>query len=193
LIVSQPLSKNEIVSSDEESLILVDSDDRELGFLDKSACHNGAGLLHRAFSLFVFNERGELLIQQRAENKRLWPSFWSNSCCSHPRRGEPIETAVGRRLEQELGLNMRLRYLYKFEYSASFVDQGTEHELCSVYCGLTSSEPVINTAEIASWRWIEGEELTSQLDTEPERFTPWFKMEWERICGEFPLAIKPAK
>ena len=187
--MSQALTKNEIVSSDEESLILVDSDDFEIGFLDKSACHDGDGVLHRAFSLFVFNEGGELLIQQRAEDKRLWPSYWSNSCCSHPRRGESMETAVGRRLEQELGLNLLLRYRYKFEYSASFEDLGTEHELCSVYTGFTSSEPVINANEIASWRWIHGDLLTSQLDMEPERFTPWFKMEWQRLRREFPGAL----
>ncbi len=191
--MSQALTKNEIVSSEEESLILVDAGDRELGFLDKSACHDGAGVLHRAFSLFVFNERGELLIQQRAEDKRLWPSYWSNSCCSHPRRGESMETAVSRRLEQELGLNMVLRYLYKFEYSAAFEDLGTEHELCSVYTGFTSSEPVINTVEIASWRWIDGNLLTSQLDTEPERFTPWFKMEWQRLQREYPAALRTPK
>ncbi len=193
LQVSQALTKNEIVSSDEESLILVDSDDRELGFLDKSACHDGAGVLHRAFSLFVFNERGELLIQQRAEDKRLWPSYWSNSCCSHPRRGESMETAVGRRLEQELGMNIALRYRYKFEYSASFEDLGTEHELCWVYTGFATGEPLINTAEIASWRWVDGDLLTRQLDTEPERFTPWFKMEWQRLRREFPVALTISK
>ncbi|MCZ6855463.1 MAG: isopentenyl-diphosphate Delta-isomerase [Gammaproteobacteria bacterium] len=188
--MSQVLTRNKTVSSDGESLILVDGDDRELGFLDKSACHDGAGVLHRAFSLFVFNEHGELLIQQRAEDKRLWPSYWSNSCCSHPRRGETMETAVGRRLEEELGLNILLRYLYKFEYSASFGDLGTEHELCSVYTGFAGNEPVINTAEIASWQWIDRDLLTSQLDAEPERFTPWFKMEWERLRREFPIALR---
>lgn len=88
---------------------------------------------------------------------------------------------------------MVLRYRYKFEYSEAFEDQGTEHELCSVYTGRTSSEPVINTAEIASWRWIDGDLLTSQLDTEPERFTPWFKMEWQRLRREFPVALRIPK
>ena len=185
----QRRTENEVVSSDDESLILVDSDDRELGFLDKSSCHDGAGVLHRAFSLFVLNQSGELLIQQRAANKRLWPFYWSNSCCSHPRRGESMESAVGRRLEQELRLNMPLRYLYKFEYSESFGDLGTEHELCSVYVGCTGTEPVVNTAEIASWRWIAADLLTVQLDTEPERFTPWFKMEWHRLRRDFPAAL----
>ena len=186
------MTKNAVVSSDEESLILVDSDDRELGFLDKSSCHDGAGVLHRAFSLFVFNQSGELIIQQRAANKRLWPLYWSNSCCSHPRRGESMERAVVRRLDQELRLNMPLRYLYKFEYSAAFEDLGTEHELCFVYVGFTGNEPVVNTAEIGSWRWIAPDLLTAQLETEPERFTPWFKMEWDRLRRDFFGSAQPS-
>ena len=178
-----------MASAGEESLILVDFDDREVGFLDRSSCHDGAGVLHRAFSLFVFNEDGELLIQQRAPDKRLWPSYWSNSCCSHPRRGESMESAVGRRLDEELQLQMPLRYLYKFEYSASFRDRGAEHELCSVYRGVTDQEPVINRAEIASWRWVAPDRLTTQLDTTPERFTPWFMMEWQRLRRDFPAAL----
>ena len=143
-----------VVSSEEERLILVDSDDRETGTSTKSACHDGAGVLHRAFSVFVFNRHGELLIHQRHPSKRLWPNFWSNSCCSHPRAGEDVDVAVHRRLEQELGLTADLRYVYKFEYVAPFGDAGTEHELCWVYAGTTDAAPVINTTEIANWRWI---------------------------------------
>ena len=127
------LTKSEIVSSDQEPLILVDSADREVGFLDKSSCHDGDGVLHRAFSLFIFNGLGELLLQRRAGGKRLWPAYWSTSCCSHPRRGESMSEAVQRRMEQELGLRTPVRFVYKFEYQARFGDQGTEHELCWVY------------------------------------------------------------
>ena len=137
-----------MVSSEEERLILVDSDDRETGTSSKSECHDGAGILHRAFSLFVFNPAGELLIHQRHPEKRLWPGFWSNSCCSHPRAGEEIETAIHRRLEQELGLDATLEYVYKFEYTAPFGDVGTEHELCWVYAGTTTAEPLVNTTEV---------------------------------------------
>ncbi|MFU8815807.1 MAG: isopentenyl-diphosphate delta-isomerase, partial [Pseudomonadales bacterium] len=129
----QPLTsadtRSEIVSSEREPLILVDSDDRELGWMDKSAAHDGDGILHRAFSLFIFNAAGELLIQQRAPGKRLWPSFWSNSCCSHPRAGEELSEAVGRRLQQELGMQAELHFVYKFEYLAHYRDLGSEHEL----------------------------------------------------------------
>ena len=178
-------TREEIVSSESEALILVDSSDAEVGFLDKAAAHDGDGVLHRAFSLFIFNSEGKLLLQQRAPGKRLWPEFWSNSCCSHPRRGEEMNEAVHRRLEQELGMKASLEYAYKFEYKAPFGDLGTEHELCWVYTGHTDAEPVINTTEIMDWRWIEPSELTDAIAREPASFTPWLKMEWERLNAEF--------
>ena len=178
-------TKQDIVSSDSEALILVDSSDATVGTLDKSACHDGNGLLHRAFSLFVFNTGGELLIQQRAADKRLWPMYWSNTCCSHPRAGETMENACRRRLEQEVGIRTDLEFLYKFEYEAAFEDKGTEHELCWVYWGRTNAEPVINTTEINDWRWVSADALNTEFAAHPERFTPWFRMEWQRLQDEF--------
>jgi isopentenyl-diphosphate delta-isomerase len=190
--VTANTTQHRVVSSEEELLIRVDADDRPIGTLDKSACHDGAGLLHRAFSLFVFNSAGELLLQRRHPDKRLWPSYWSNSCCSHPRAGEDMETAVARRLQQELGLTARLRYLFKFEYRATFGDIGTEHELCWVYAGTTRETPVINTTEISQWRWIAPAVLDAELAATPEAFTPWFKLEWRRIREEFSAALRQA-
>ncbi len=178
-------TKADIVSSESEALILVDSSDRVLGCLDKSAAHDGDGVLHRAFSLFIFDRRGRLLLQQRAQGKRLWPEYWSNSCCSHPRHGETMEEAVHRRLEQELGMTAELAFTYKFEYHATFENLGSEHELCWVYVGTTSDEPVINTTEIMDWRWIEPSALSRAIEAEPHRYTPWLKMEWERLTSEF--------
>lgn len=183
--MGQVQTKSEIVSSEAEALILVDASDQVVGYLDKSACHDGDGVLHRAFSLFIFNQQGQLLLQQRAPEKRLWGGFWSNSCCSHPRRGETMELAVDRRLEQELGMRTELNFAYKFEYSAPFRDLGTEHELCWVYIGQTDSEPVVNTNEIADWRWIDQQELTRELAEDASRFTPWLAMEWARLTTEF--------
>jgi isopentenyl-diphosphate delta-isomerase len=183
--MSEATTKSEIVSSESESLILVNPSDEVVGYLDKSAAHDGDGVLHRAFSLFIFNEAGELLLQQRAAAKRLWPGYWSNSCCSHPRKGETMDVAVHRRLEQELGLRANLQFAYKFEYRATFADLGTEHELCWVYLGRTDAEPVINTTEIMNWRWIDPRSLTSAIAGAPERYTPWLKMEWERLNAEF--------
>lgn len=173
--------RHAIVSSDLEPLILVDVSDREVGFMSKARCHEGRGVLHRAFSLFIFNPEGQLLMQQRGADKRLWPGYWSNSCCSHPRRGESLQLATHRRLWQELGMCSTLSPLFKFRYRAQFDATGAENELCSVYIG-RSSEPVCaNVHEIADWCWIEPAQLQSELQRGARRFTPWFKIEWKRI------------
>jgi len=170
-----------IVSLDAEELILVNEHDEELGHLDKAACHDGAGVLHRAFSVFVFNEAGELLLQRRAAGKRLWPGYWSNSCCSHPRRGETMRVATERRLGQELGIGAALRFLFKFQYAARFGEVGSERELCWVYVGRSSQEPRVNPTEIDAWRYIAPAALDKEIEAQPDRFTPWFRLEWERI------------
>jgi isopentenyl-diphosphate Delta-isomerase len=172
---------NRVVSNDDEQLILVDSDDREIGFLAKAEAHLGSGLLHRAFSLFVFNPAGELLLQQRATGKRLWPGYWSNSCCSHPRRGEAMDHAIRRRLHEELGMTAELEFLFKFEYQAQYDAHCAEHELCWVYAGRTVDLPRANVHEIAAWRYVAPLELQVEIARTPETFTPWFKIEWARI------------
>ena len=174
-------TKHEIVSSEQERLIRVNADDEPLGFLDKRACHDGAGFLHRAFSAFVLNPRGELLLQRRHASKRLWPGYWSNSCCSHPRAGEAMEAAVARRLSEELGLSAHLRFAFKFEYRSEFGELGVEHELCWVYTGRADAAPVVNTAEIGAWRWVAPAELDRELAASPARFTPWLKLAWQRL------------
>ena len=173
-----------IVSSESEQLIRVNARDEPLGFLDKRACHDGAGLLHRAFSLFVLNAGGELLLQRRHRSKRLWPGCWSNSCCSHPRAGEPMDAAVARRLGEELGRRADLRFAFKFEYRSAFKDLGVEHELCWVYVGSAETAPVVNAAEIDAWRWVAPADLDAELARRPERFTPWLKIEWARLRRE---------
>ena len=170
-----------VVSFESEELILVNERDEELGHLDKGACHDGEGVLHRAFSVFVFNDAGELLLQQRARGKRLWPGFWSNSCCSHPRRGETMSIATERRLEQELGIRADLRFLFKFQYAASFGEAGSERELCWVYAGRSSQTPRVNPTEIEACRYVAPADLDAEVATQPERFTPWFRLEWQRI------------
>ena len=171
----------EIVSCESEELILVDEQDREVGYSTKAGCHDRDGLLHRAFSVFVFNREGEVLLQQRAAEKRLWPLYWSNSCCSHPRRGEALEEAVRRRLAQELRIGCSLEYLYKFQYHARYGAEGSEHELCSVFAGYSDDVVRANGTEVNACRYIAPEALDRELEAFPDLFTPWFKLEWPRV------------
>jgi isopentenyl-diphosphate Delta-isomerase len=179
------MAREDIVSNASEQLILVDDHDREIGFKAKADAHLGKGVLHRAFSIFVFNSDNELLLQQRSLGKMLWPGYWSNTCCSHPRRGESMATAVARRLEQELGFTCPLEYLYKFKYQAQFGAVGSEHELCSVYFGRYDGSVDVNVNEIAAWRFVGVEALERELAAAPETFTPWFKMEWVHIKANY--------
>jgi len=178
--------RKDIVSSEDEDLILVDEEDRIVGYLSKGACHDGEGVLHRAFSIFIFDDEGRLLLQQRSAEKRLWGGFWSNTCCSHPRRGEVLEEAIHRRLEQELGMRAELHYLFTFSYHALFGELGAEREVCSVYVGRAGGPPRPNVHEISDWRWVGPEELNREIEEHPERFTPWFKEEWPRVRESFP-------
>ena len=193
--MENPELDNRVVSHDDEPMILVDSDDREIGFLSKADAHLGVGPLHRAFSLFVFNPAGELLLQQRAKGKRLWPGYWSNTCCSHPRRGENMDNAIHRRLHEELGLRTELEFLFKFQYRAQYDPQGVEHELCWVFAGTSAERPRPNVHEVAAWRYVSPKALRSEVARAPETFTPWFKLAWARILREHavpPLAKAPA-
>jgi isopentenyl-diphosphate delta-isomerase len=179
------MARDEIVSNASEQLILVDELDREIGYKPKAECHTGNGVLHRAFSIFVFNSDDELLLQQRSLDKPLWPNYWSNTCCSHPRVGETMEEAVSRRLIQELGFDCPLEFLYKFKYHAQYGALGAEHEYCWVYFGRYDGLVDANVNEIAAWRFVRIADLEAELETAPERFTPWFKMEWAHIRHNF--------
>ncbi|WP_462330553.1 isopentenyl-diphosphate Delta-isomerase [Thiohalocapsa halophila] len=181
------MNKHKTVSFDNEPLILVDGEDNVTGYETKVNAHLGDGLLHRAFSIFLFTENDEVLLQQRSGTKPLWPLYWSNSCCSHPRRGESYEQAVHRRLREELAVDVDLKFLYRFQYQAIFGDTGAEHELCSVFVGKVPA-PVridVNPGEIAAWRWMPSVDVDRLVQAEPERVTPWFIMEWRRLRTEF--------
>ena len=179
--MSTPTSSAAIVSFDSEALIVVDAHDQVLGYDTKAALHRGSGTLHRAFSIFLFNAEGEVLLQQRSDQKALWPAFWSNTCCSHPRRGETYEIATQRRLEEELGVTADLTFTHRFQYQAQYDSVGAEHELCSVYVGRIYRDPNPNPSEVADWRWISASALDQWLSERPETLTPWFKLEWESL------------
>jgi isopentenyl-diphosphate delta-isomerase len=177
-------------AGDPDALILVDESDHGVGYLSKVLCHEGRGVLHRAFSLLIFNSSGELLIQQRARTKRLWPGYWSNSCCSHPRGRETMEQATQRRLREELGLRCPLQFLFKFQYQAQFDATGAENELCSVFIGRATGPVTVNEEEILDWRWIDIESLQHDMAARgAASFTPWFMLEWTRIWRDHRSAV----
>jgi len=179
-----------VVSFDDEPLILVDHDDTILGYKPKIDCHLGAGTLHRAFSIFLFNSAGDVLLQQRSAQKQLWPNYWSNSCCSHPRRGETVDQAAVRRLHEELAITTPLTFLYRFEYQAQFGTVGAEHELCSVYAAHSDSPVRVNANEVAEWAFMPAATLDRELDINADAYTPWLKLEWPRIRTEHWQQIK---
>jgi len=165
----------------EQMLILVNEDDEAIGTLPKEECHLGDGILHRAFSIFIYNDQGEVLIQRRGAKKMLWPGYWSNACCSHPHLSENLSHAIHRCLKHELGINCELSFLYKFIYKSRFNEVGTEHELCSVWRGDCSSIISPHESEIMESRFIPPLELDREIKHSPEIFTPWLILEWEEI------------
>lgn len=179
---SRATGRDAVVSSDAEELILVDLEDREIGFASKAAAHDGDGILHRAFSVFLRDADGRILLQQRASGKRLWAGFWANSVCSHPRRGESMELATSRRMREELGVAVDVEFCFTFDYHAIFGDLGAERELCWVFLG--EVDPALidhNRTEIDAVRWISPADLDRELAEHAEHFTPWLHLEWERL------------
>ncbi|HVN95561.1 MAG TPA: isopentenyl-diphosphate Delta-isomerase [Syntrophorhabdaceae bacterium] len=172
---------NRAVTNHDDLLILVDKEDEIVGYEPKDMCHKGRGILHRAFSIFIFNEMGEFLLQRRSSSKPLWPQFWSNSVCSHPRKGETYEAAASRRLSEEIGLRADLSRLFKFRYQARFGHVGSENEMCVVFSGVSNGPVRADPKEIEEWKFIAIPELDEQLRKQPRTFTPWFKTEWQRF------------
>ena len=163
-----------------EYVILVDTADRELGTMEKMEAHEKA-ILHRAFSVFIFNDRGELMLQQRAAHKYHSPLLWTNTCCSHQGQGESNIEAGKRRLREEMGFEVDLDEKFHFVYKAAFDNGLTEHELDHVMVGYYNSEPTINPEEVASWKWIDMEVLQQDLKDHPQEYTAWFKIIFDRF------------
>jgi isopentenyl-diphosphate delta-isomerase len=159
----------------EEKVILVDSQDRQLGLMEKMEAHERA-ILHRAFSVFIFNNRGQVMLQQRAHSKYHSGGLWTNTCCSHPRDGETVEQAGLRRLREEMGFETELKYGFYFIYKAELEQGLTEHELDHVLIGYFNQEPTINHEEVASWRWMDLEDLIHDMESYPNHYTAWFKI-----------------
>lgn len=154
-------------------VILVNEQDEAIGLMEKMEAHE-KGLLHRAFSILIFNSEGEMLLQQRALSKYHSPGLWTNACCSHPRNGETILEAANRRLSEEMGMQTELSVLTHFIYKADFDNGLTEHELDYVVKGFTNENPTINPDEVNAFRWISTADLIKWVETTPTDFTVWF-------------------
>lgn len=164
-----------------EKVILVDKDDRQIGLEEKVKSHMGDGVMHRAFSVFIFNSKGEFLLQRRSREKMLWPLYWTNTCCSHPREGEDYQEAGQRRLKEEMGFSCTLKPVGKFSYHAKYKDIGSESELCSVLMGTYDGKVIPDPKEAAEYTWTNFQELQKDVAANPDKYTPWFKLELEKF------------
>jgi len=159
----------------DDILILVDEKDNACGKMDKLLVHQ-LGLLHRAFSVFIFNSKGELLLQQRADGKYHSEGLWTNTCCSHPRFGEELSEAIPRRLMEEMGMNCKTNFAFSFLYKTTFENGLTEHELDHVYFGISDDIPVPASSEVKNWKYISLSELGDNILLHPEHYTEWMKI-----------------
>jgi len=159
----------------EENVILVDVLDNQLGLMPKMEAHEKA-VLHRAFSVFIFNDKGELMLQQRAAHKYHSPLLWTNTCCSHQRDGESNIEAGKRRLIEEMGFKTNLKEIFSFVYKAPFDNGLTEHELDHVMIGNFNGVPKINPDEVASFKWMTLEAVKKDIELQPNIYTAWFKI-----------------
>ena len=173
----------------DELLVLVDPMDRAIGTMEKLAAHE-QGLLHRAFSLFVFNSKNELLLQRRAVGKYHSGGLWTNTCCSHPRPEEDTAKAVTRRLYEEMGMSCDVTHGFSFIYKAAFGNGLIEHELDHVYFGWSDERPVPNTEEVVSYRYLSLEQVENEIHASPEHFTVWFKACFAQVKSHFASMAK---
>jgi isopentenyl-diphosphate delta-isomerase len=159
----------------EERVVLVNEKDEQIGLMPKMEAHEKA-VLHRAFSVFIFNKKGELMLQQRAAHKYHSPLLWTNTCCSHQRDGESNLEAGKRRLQEEMGFTTDLKEVFSFVYKAPFDNGLTEHELDHVMVGYFDDKPVINKEEVEGYKWMQLEDVKNDIDKNPAEYTEWFKI-----------------
>jgi isopentenyl-diphosphate delta-isomerase len=169
-----------------EMVIIVDPHDRQIGVEEKMQAHR-EGKLHRAFSVFVFNDKGEMLLQKRAPQKYHSGGLWTNACCSHPRPGETVEQGAVRRLNEEMGFVCELKKAFHFIYKAALDGGLIEHEFDHVFIGSYNGEIHPHANEVADYRWLNVQDLERELEHFPERYTVWFKIAFEQT--EFRQAL----
>ena len=159
----------------EENVILVNENDEQIGLMPKQEAHE-KGALHRAFSVFIFNDKNELMLQQRALGKYHSPGLWTNTCCSHQRDNEHNIDAGKRRLKEEMGFDTDLKEILSFIYKAPFDNGLTEHEYDHIMIGYYNGSPIINSDEVANWKWMHLENVKDEIALHPEYYTEWFKI-----------------
>lgn len=163
-----------------EEVILVDSDDNFIGNMEKMQAHR-EGKLHRAFSVYLTNDKGDLLLQRRAADKYHSAGLWTNACCSHPRPKESNMEAAVRRLHEEMGITTSLNHLYHFTYYVEFENGLIEHELDHVYLGTYNDAPNPNPAEVMEWKYMSADDIVKDVKKNPDSYTEWFKLSFEIV------------
>ncbi len=164
----------------EELVVLVNENDEKIGLMPKQEAHE-KGLLHRAFSVFVFNSKNQLMLQQRAWHKYHSPGLWTNTCCSHQRDGETSVDAGKRRLMEEMGFSTDLRETTTFIYKAPFDNGLTEHELDHILIGNYEGSPNLNPDEVAAWKWMSLEDVKAEIQNNPQEYTVWFRIIFDKF------------
>jgi isopentenyl-diphosphate delta-isomerase len=164
----------------QEQVILVDELDNAIGTMEKMEAHE-KGLLHRAFSVFIFNGKGELLLQQRALTKYHSAGLWTNTCCSHPRPNETVLNAAKRRLTEEMGLNCEVDHKTSFIYKTDFDNGLTEHEFDHVFFGHYDQDPIINPEEVENFVWMDVNKIMNDIEKNPKKYTSWFKIAMKNL------------
>lgn len=157
-------------------LVVVNERDKKVDLKDKLECHLNKGILHRAFTIFIFNSKNQLLIQKRSKNKFLWPLIWESSCSGHPLQDEDCISAGEKRLEKELGFSCKLKFLAKFKHQAKYRNIGTENEICSLLIGNYYGRVKPNPREVGEWKWIGLKSLKKDLIKKPKKYAPWLKI-----------------
>jgi isopentenyl-diphosphate delta-isomerase len=165
-------------------LILVNEFDEQVGTADTRRCHSGRGILHRAFTIFLLNARGEILIQRRSDEKPLWPGIWETSCSGHPVAGEELVAAARERLGEELGVGTELEILGRFQYQAPYGEARSENEVCFVLAGRHDGEILPDPKEVSEYRWIEKAALRREIAVNPDEFAPWLIAGLEMVSDE---------
>jgi len=166
-----------------EEVVLVDKNDETLGKMEKMEAHR-LGVMHRAFSAFIFNSEKQLILQQRSYQKYHSPGLWTNTCCSHPHYGESIESAVHRRLREEMGIDCEINKKFHFVYKADVGNGLTEHELDHVFFGFTDIPPVLNKEEVNDWKYMSLENIRIDMNARPEIYTVWFRIVFDEVLNQ---------